>query len=59
MNSEQDQVQTLTEKKEENGNLQETTEISDECHHSLEDKLEELLKLGWTMLPQSCNSPCK
>lgn len=48
---------------EENGNEhgqdRENEATKEDEHRSLEDKLEELLKMGWTMLPESCNSPCK
>ncbi len=33
-------------------------EFAKDEHKNLEDRLEELLKIGWTMLPESCPSPC-
>jgi hypothetical protein len=31
---------------------------AEEDKHNLEEKLEELLRNGWIMLPESCTLPC-
>jgi hypothetical protein len=30
-----------------------------EDKHEIDERLDNLLKIGWIMLPESCSSPCK
>ena len=44
--------------KNDNQNSNQNGKVKDADQHNLEEKLEDLLKMGWIMLPESCTLPC-
>jgi hypothetical protein len=58
-NGNNEKVDTIQDKSKEKSENFENKNEEKQDQHTIEEKLEELLKMGWIMLPESCNNPCK